>query len=182
MKMDKVNTLVLVTGGARSGKSSFAEERVLRSASKPFYIATCPVLDEEMRKRIERHQQLRARKGFTTIEEELDLAGALQKAMETGADGILVDCLTLWINNLLYHDPGFDETKMRRTVETLLVTLKKFPGTVVLVINEVGLGLVPENALGRTFRDCSGRCSQMIAAAAQEVWFCVCGIAKNWKE
>lgn len=170
------NKIVLVTGGARSGKSAFSERFVRENSSRYAYIATCPVLDEEMRERVKVHRE--RRKGFSwiDIEEQLDLTGALERAAAENADGVLIDCLTLWVNNLMYHFPDFNELEMRGRVSDLLGALEEYPGLVVLVLNEVGLGIVPETAQGRMFRDCSGLCGQMCAAAADEVWMCVCGI------
>lgn len=175
------NKIILVTGGARSGKSSFSERLVCENSRKRAYVATCPVLDDEMRSRVERHRKDRAARQWDTIEEQIDLAGALRLAEESGADGILVDCLTLWINNLLYHDPDFAEDAMKEKCSDLIAALENYPGLVVLVLNEVGLGIVPDTPLSRNFRDCSGRCGQMLAAAADEVWFCVCGIPRKIK-
>jgi len=176
-----MSRIVLVTGGARSGKSAFAEKRVRDFSTKRVYVATAPVLDEEMRKRVAHHQAKRSGDGWITIEEPLDLCRAFSEAERAGADAVLVDCLTLWINNLLYADAVFDEAKMAGRVEELLKALKAFSGLAVLVINEVGLGIVPETPLGRVFRDCSGRCGQLIAAEADEVWFCICGIPQKIK-
>ena len=97
-------------------------------------------------------------------------------APDETAVGVLIDCLTLWINNLMYHLPKFDEEEMKKKTADLLGALEEYPGQVVLVLNEVGLGIVPGTPEGRVFRDCSGRCGQMCAAAADEVWMCVCGI------
>ncbi len=167
--------LVLVTGGARSGKSTFAES-LLDDCRKKFYIATAPKLDAEMIRRVELHQARRAEKNWSTIEEELNLAGALKRAAEAGADGVLVDCLTLWLNNLLYHRRDFREPDMPVTLEPVLEAAGDFPGRCVLVLNEVGMGIVPETELARTFRDVSGRCGQLIAARADHVYLTVCGI------
>ena len=175
------NKIVLVTGGARSGKSVFSERLVRENSEKHAYIATCPVMDEEMRERVKLHQERRLDYKWITIEEQLDLAGALAKAREEKADGILIDCLTLWINNLMYHLPAFSEEEMKRRTADLIGVLEEYPGIVVLVLNEVGLGIVPESPIGRVFRDCSGRCGQMVAAVADEVWFCVCGIPQKIK-
>lgn len=168
--------LILVTGGARSGKSSFAERLTDPFAGERFYIATAPVLDEEMADRVARHQKIREGKHWRTLEEQLDLCTALQTAQAQGAKAVLVDCLTLWINNLLYHDSSFNEEKMALATQEFLQCADAFDGTLVLVLNEVGMGIVPETALSRTFRDCSGRCGQIIAAHAQEVYLCVCSI------
>lgn len=168
--------LILVTGGARSGKSSFAEQLTDASAGKRVYIATAPVLDEEMAHRVKRHQLQRENKGWITLEEQTDLSSALAKAQQMGAEAVLIDCLTLWINNLLYHDETLNEDKMTKFTNDFLDSAAHFPGTLVMVLNEVGMGLVPESALSRTFRDCSGRCGQIIASRAQEVYLCVCSI------
>ena len=170
------NRLILVTGGARSGKSEFAERLVCSASERRCYIATAPVLDEEMADRVRRHQERRAQQGWMNLEEQLELPRALRQAVEMGAQAILIDCLTLWINNLLFHHPDFGETQMQTETEQLLTTATALPATVVMVISEVGLGLVPENRLGRIFRDCSGRCAQMVAKAADEVHLVVAGI------
>ena len=170
------NKIILVTGGARSGKSAFAENLVRNSGGKRFYIATAPVLDHEMEDRVRRHKERRENENWTTIEEEIDLDHALESAVRQGAGSILVDCLTLWISNLLYRKPEMDEDGMAELSEKLVKTLKKIPAQTVLVTNETGLGIVPENPLARKFRDLSGKCSQIIAAQADEVYFTVAGI------
>ena len=174
-----MNKIILVTGGARSGKSVFAEKCTLDHAGKRIYIATAHIFDEEMARRVKLHRERRAGEGWSTIEEEYDLNAALKLAQEQQAEAVLVDCLTIWINNLMFRNANFTEAEMRLKTEKLIGSLKAFPGLAVLVISEVGQGIVPENAQARLFRDCSGRCGQMIAAAADEVWYCVCGIP--WK-
>lgn len=170
--------VILVTGGCRSGKSAFAEQLALSCPGKRRYIATCHVFDEEMAERVRRHKERRKADGWVTLEEECDLAGAL--ALCPAGSSVLVDCLTLWINNLMYRaeteNRVFDEDAMNRACDRLEQQLRTMEGTVVFVLNEVGLGVVPENALARRFRDCSGRCGQRIAALAGEVWLTVCGI------
>lgn len=169
-----MNKIILVTGGARSGKSVFAEQCTAFAAGNRAYIATAHITDEEMARRVKAHQERRAGNGWTNIEEEYDLAAALGQARNEKA--VLIDCLSVWINNLMFRDPAFSEEDMARETERLTAALKAFPGVAVPVINEVGQGIVPANELARRFRDCSGRCGQMIAAAADEVWYCVCGI------
>ena len=176
-----MNKIVLVTGGARSGKSVFAEKCTADHAGKRAYIATAHIMDSEMAQRVELHQQRRAGQGWINIEEEYDLVSALNRAKEQQAEAVLVDCLTVWINNLMFRSAEFSEADMAAETEKLIPALKAFPGLAVLVINEVGQGIVPENELARRFRDCSGRCGQMIAAAADEVWYCVCGIPMKIK-
>ena len=174
-----MNRIILVTGGARSGKRVFAEKCTSEYAGKRAYIATAHIFDEEMERRVKLHRERRAGEGWTTIEEEYDLSAALKRAQEQQAEAVLVDCLTIWINNLMFRNPDFTEEGMRRETEKLIGSLKSFPGLAVLVISEVGQGIVPDNAPARLFRDCSGRCGQLVAAAADEVWYCVCGIP--WK-
>ena len=168
------NKIILVTGGARSGKSLFAEKCTADHAGKRAYIATAHIFDEEMAQRVKLHRERRAGNGWFNIEEETDLCSALNQARHL--DAVLVDCLTIWINNLMFRNPDFSEPDMVRETEKVIAALKNFPGLAVLVINEVGQGIVPENASARKFRDCSGRCGQMIGAIADEVWLCVCGI------
>ncbi len=175
--------IILISGGCRSGKSRYAEELTQQSGSKILYIATAPVFDLEMQKRVELHQQARAGKGWDTIEEELDLNTIFKNNINY--NGILVDCLTLWINNLMYHyekqDITINEAIITDKVREFLTTLNYLNLRVVLVINEVGMGVVPENPLTRLFRDLSGRCSQLIAQAADQVYFMSCGIPLKLK-
>ncbi|MBO4632666.1 MAG: bifunctional adenosylcobinamide kinase/adenosylcobinamide-phosphate guanylyltransferase [Lentisphaeria bacterium] len=176
-----MNKIILVTGGARSGKSVFAEKCTADYTGNRVYIATAHIMDEEMKQRVKLHQERRAGNGWFNIEEEYDIASALKQAERQHAGAALVDCLTVWINNLMFRDESFNEKGMIRETDRLLTALKHFPGLTVLVLNEVGQGIVPENASARIFRDCSGRCGQMIAAAADEVWYCVCGIPMKIK-
>lgn len=161
---------ILVLGGARSGKTGFAERLAMRAGSKPAYLATAQALDAEMRDRVQSHKAQRQGR-FATIEEPLELAAAILNAARTH-DVILVDCLTLWITNLLMADRN-----VAAAVEELLVTLNGLQSArVVLVSNEVGLGIVPDNALGRKFRDAAGRLNQRVAARANSVLFMVAGL------
>ena len=133
---------VLVTGGARSGKSLYAEGLVNAAQRERIYVATCTPFDDEMRQRIDRHRDQRG-EGWRTIEEPRDLAGVIA-AESTEGRAILVDCLTLWLSNLMLndHDP-------KPATERLVASLAAREGTTVLVSNEVGFGIVPENALAR---------------------------------
>ena len=170
--------IILVTGGARSGKSVYSETLAKSVSGSRAYIATCPVMDKEMARRVERHQQQRKDDGWTTIEEELDLSGVIRRAVEY--DTILVDCLTLWINNLMYHAERAGgeilEDRMLEICADLKLACMEHPGNIIFVINEVGLGIVPDNAQARLFRDLSGRCSQEIARFAAKVVLVACGI------
>ena len=159
---------ILVTGGARSGKSSFAEKRTKQLGSSLVYIATSEIIDSEMEKRVAEHQ---ARRGseWQTLHAPLKLTEAL---FETDGKGpCLVDCLTIWLNNLIFHN----EDTVVATKE-LIKVLEKRSDPVVLVTNEVGSGIVPENALARRFRDEAGRMNQIISQVADEVYLSVSGI------
>ncbi len=167
--------ITLVLGGARSGKSRYAEDLARRHKARPTYIATAEITDEEMRDRIARHRKDRGAR-WRTIEAPLDLVAALRQA-----DGsrcfTLVECLTVWINNLIYH--GRD---VADEVEHLRAGLARSKGHVVVVANEVGLGIVPDNALARRFRDEAGRANQAIADAADEVVFIAAGLPMMLKK
>ncbi|MCC8167658.1 MAG: bifunctional adenosylcobinamide kinase/adenosylcobinamide-phosphate guanylyltransferase [Planctomycetes bacterium] len=176
--------LVLVTGGCRSGKSAFALDYAEQEQppGNRFFVATCPVLDEEMRRRIDRHQAERAGRGWSVQEEEVDLPAAFGAAPDGAA--VLVDCLTLWVNNIMHHRPtGTDvgEDDVAALANRFLEAARKRRGTTVFVANEVGLGVVPENALARRFRDLAGRVNQTVAQAADEVYFMVAGLSMRMK-
>ena len=163
---------ILFTGGVKSGKSHHAERRMLDLAQgqKPVYLATTELLDPEMEKRISEHRNRRSEK-FNTIEEPLFLAEALS---QTDAP-ILVECITMWLNNALHHQ--LPESKIIEEIETLL-SLKN---ELVFVLNEVGLGIIPDNSLSRKFVDLSGRIAQKLAEACDEVNWCVAGISVKIK-
>jgi adenosylcobinamide kinase/adenosylcobinamide-phosphate guanylyltransferase len=166
--------LTLVLGGARSGKSAWAEQAIRSAASAATYIATAEALDEEMRERIRVHRA--RRDGFwTTREAPLELAAAIGDAPAQAP--VLVDCLTIWLSNLMHarRDIG-------REVGRLEDALAGRPAPTLLIANEVGLGIVPENALARRFRDEAGRLNQRLAAAADRVVLLVAGIAMMVKE
>jgi adenosylcobinamide kinase / adenosylcobinamide-phosphate guanylyltransferase len=159
--------IILITGGARSGKSTRAEARACAFPGKPVYIATAEALDAEMRERIAKH---RARRGNEWIEHEtpMELVPALKATDGGGAR--LVDCLTLWLSNLMHAQRDWSQEAAQ-----LVEALRAQKSPVVLVTNEVGLGIVPDNALARQFRDAAGTMNQMIAQAADEVEFVVAG-------
>lgn len=166
---------VLVLGGARSGKTAFAEQLAIRSGSRPAYLATAEALDAEMRDRVASHKQGRAAR-FTTIEEPISLSDALFKAA-AHHDVILVDCLTLWITNLLMANE--DVAKAVSELGATLVQLKA--AKVILVSNEVGQGIVPDNAMARTFRDLAGAAHQRLAEICDDVYFVVAGLPMTLK-
>ena len=164
---DLVTTLVL--GGARSGKSAFAEKLIGESTLTKIYVATATAGDEEMKNRIAQHRTRRG-EGWTTIEEPLALVDTLTREV-TRNRAVLVDCLTLWLSNLMFAERDL-EVEARRLAH--FVGLAKYP--VVFVSNEVGLGLVPDTPLGRAFRDAQGRLNQMVAAAVPQVVFMAAGL------
>jgi adenosylcobinamide kinase/adenosylcobinamide-phosphate guanylyltransferase len=167
---------LLITGGTRSGKSQYAERRALEMGARRLYIATAEAQDEEMARRIEEHRKRRAG-GWTTVEEPVDLAEALT-AWRGRGDVALVDCLTLWISNLLLRG---DEKYAGEKIDELLARLPHLDFSVLLVANEVGWGIVPDNPLARQFRDLAGRANQRIGAAADEVILMVAGIPMTVK-
>ena len=165
--------IVLITGGVRSGKSRHAEARVRAFPGRPVYVATAEALDDEMADRIAKH---RARRGDGWIEREvpLDLA---QTLIETDGGGTrLVDCLTLWLSNLLHSKRDWSQA-----VSELADELRRQRSPVVMVTNEVGLGIVPDNALARAYRDAAGHMNQTIAGVADEVEFVVAGLPMKLK-
>ncbi|RFC64489.1 bifunctional adenosylcobinamide kinase/adenosylcobinamide-phosphate guanylyltransferase [Fulvimarina endophytica] len=160
----------LVLGGARSGKSAHAEALARESGLDRIYLATSQAFDAEMEERIRRHRDERAADDWTTVEEPLDLPGALKIHASPGAI-VLVDCLTLWVTNLMMA--GRD---VEADCRSLLRVLEEGPGgPVIFVSNEVGLGIVPDNAMARAFRDHAGRLNQLVASAANEVTFVAAG-------
>ena len=166
-------TIILITGGARSGKSARAEARARSFAGKPVYIATAEALDGEMRERIARHRERRANE-WIEHETPIELVAAL--AATDGGGARLVDCLTLWLSNLLHAGHDWEGETARLTN-----TLAAQRSPVVLVTNEVGLGIVPDNALARQFRDAAGLMNQTIAGAADEVELVVAGLPMRVK-
>ncbi len=152
--------IVLIGGGSRSGKSRFALERARREGSNLVFIATAEAGDEEMRERIARHRADRGDE-FRTVEAPADLAGAVRNS---DGDAIVVDCLTLWLANTMASEFGALEEAARSS-----------RACVILVTNEVGCGIVPDNALAREFRDRAGILNQRMAETATEVYWMVFG-------
>lgn len=166
----------LILGGARSGKSRLAEQLATASGLEVVYIATCQPRDAEMRERIERHRDQRP-PHWALIEEPLALARVLrEQAREDRC--LLVDCLTLWLSNLLLTD---DPQAWARERSALLETLPALPGRVLLVSNETGLGVVPMGELTRRFVDEAGWLHQALAADCERVVFCVAGLPQVLK-
>ncbi|WP_207903614.1 bifunctional adenosylcobinamide kinase/adenosylcobinamide-phosphate guanylyltransferase [Rhodovulum marinum] len=165
--------IILVTGGARSGKSRHAEARARGLPGERVYIATARADDDEMRARIARHIADRG-DGWTTIEAPVDLVGALDRS--DGRGPRLVDCLTLWLSNLMLEGRDWEPE-----AAALVAALARQKSPVVMVSNEVGMGIVPDNALARAFRDAQGWLNQRVAAIADEVEFVVAGLPMRVK-
>lgn len=185
--------LILVTGGARSGKSSFAEEyaKAISPGNKVAYIATAQIYDEEMRFRVKKHRARRP-ESWQTYEapDEEQVMSALQEAGESH-DVILFDCLTLFMSNFLcalseeeLEDEAGLYERTQAMLDRFIDTVAKLEKTraVIVVTNEVGAGIVPQNHLARLYRDLSGRANQMLAEAAQSVYLVTCGQAINLKK
>lgn len=155
----------------RSGKSAYAERRALRCAGERRFLATAVPFDDEMRARATAHQRVRG-EAFVTVE----VPDALEDALDAshGAAVVVIDCLTLWLTNLLLA--GLSDDAIGARVESLLAALRRVPGDVLLVTNEVGMGIVPEHALARRFRDVAGRAHQRLAHEADELVFAVMGV------
>jgi adenosylcobinamide kinase/adenosylcobinamide-phosphate guanylyltransferase len=166
---------VFVLGGARSGKSAFAERRVVESGLAPVYLATGQAFDAEMKERIDAHQARRPA-SWRTVEAPLDLVATIER--EAGPEtALLVDCLTLWVTNLMLAGRDVD-AEGDRLGECLGAWRE---GLIVLVSNEVGLSVVPENAMARRFRDHAGRLHQIVAAACDEAIFVAAGLPLQLK-
>lgn len=168
-------SLTLVLGGARSGKSRRAEALARESGRRRVYLATAEPFDDEMRDRIDRHRRDRAAAGWTTVEEPLALDRALAEAAATDRV-VLVECLTTWHGNLLHH-----QRDLAGAGDRLLAVLAELPGDLVLVANEVGLGVMPDNAMARRFLDEAGRLNQRLADRADRVELVVAGLPMRLK-
>lgn len=166
-----------ITGGAKSGKSALAEKLASDIPGKRAYIATAQALDEEMAAKIERHKRDRTG-AWDTFEEPCAVADLLIK-LNGSYDVVLLDCLTLWLSNVMLTTES--DQRIRSQVDALVSAIKECTGACIIVSNEVGLGIVPENALARRFRDLAGMLNQQVARAADEAYMAVAGIAVKIK-
>jgi adenosylcobinamide kinase/adenosylcobinamide-phosphate guanylyltransferase len=184
-----MSELVFVLGGARSGKSAFARTLAPEGPAPVVFVATMEAGDEELRRRIARHQRERP-PGWRTVEEPLAVIEAL-RSLDDAPGTVLLDCLTLWVANLLQRSLGDDtsmdamdaaEADVLAQVEALLAWQRESGARLIVVSNEVGLGVVPAYPLGRAFRDVLGSAHQRIAAAAERVYFLVAGLPNEIKQ
>lgn len=170
-----MNKIIFILGGARSGKSTYAL-RLAKKIKKVAFIATCEALDTEMTQRISLHKASRPAH-WKTIEEPREIAPVIKRLGEV--DCVIIDCLTLLVSNLLLTK--LTQEAIIEKIDKLLSQIQKFKGTVILVSNEVGLGIVPDNRLARHFRDVAGFVNQRVAQKANEVFFMVSGIPAKIK-
>ena len=174
--------VTLYTGGCRSGKSGLAVEQASRLSENVCFIATCVPQDDEMKERVKKHRQERP-SSWKLIEEPLAVADAIAKVDPAAYPVILVDCLTLWVCNLMCQEksPLSKEQEMVAQAKKLIDSAKRFDGDVIFVSNEVGMGIMPVNAMSRNYADLAGRCNQVIAKDAETVIFVSCGIGITLK-
>lgn len=177
--------IIMITGGARSGKSTFAEELAKKAGNNVIYIATSIPFDDEMKDRIKKHKQQRP-SNWETVETYKDIDLQLQGKLD-GKDAVLLDCITIMVSNLML-EKAYDwegmavdeinavEDKVRMEIEKLISAAQNSPIPFIIVTNELGMGVVPPTELGRAVRDIAGRANQMLARAASEVYLCVSGI------
>ena len=161
----------LFIGGIKSGKSINAQNYTIEhSNSKPIYLATTEFIDKEIQKRVDEHKRQRE-DTFVTIEEPIKL----YETISSCKSAVLVECVSMWINNMLYHGYSFEDMKDE------LIKILKLDVDVVFVLNDVGSGIIPDNKLAREFIDISGKLSQIIASGCDEVFHCIAGIATKIK-
>lgn len=171
--------IILITGGCRSGKSDHAVQLADAAGSPVTFIATAEAFDDEMKQRIARHQSERPVE-WNLIEEPLKLAEAITKGLEQ-SETVIVDCLTLWVSNLLFKEHINDETTVTLRIKQLLENIESCSGRVIFVTNEVGLGIVPADKLTRLYRDCIGRVNQCVGRAADKLIFMISGVPQQIK-
>lgn len=172
--------LVLILGGVRSGKSSYAQQLASGLGNRILFLATAEAGDEEMKRRIARHKSSRP-ESWRTVEEPLDIAGALRKNT-AHADAVIIDCITVWLSNMLMHDEKLSEESMLAGIDGLINAYEKDYATYIVVSGEVGMGIVPEHPLGRVFRDYLGLANQRLAGIADRVVLMVAGIPMDLKK
>jgi adenosylcobinamide kinase / adenosylcobinamide-phosphate guanylyltransferase len=165
--------LTLLTGGSRSGKSTYALKLASGYGDHRVFIATALATDDEMKARIDKHKHDRGQ-AFNTVEAPYNLADAIM-TLDSECSVAVVDCLTVWLGNMFYKFDN-DDRAIEDAISGLCLAVQKRPFDLILVTNEVGMGIVPDNALARRFRDAQGSLNQRIAACADAVYLCCCGI------
>lgn len=170
------NNCIFIIGGARSGKSAFAQELAGKLSNKVLFVATGEALDEEMQARIEEHKKGRP-ESWRTLEASTNIGKQIEKHIGD-ADVVIIDCLTLLVSNLLGDEPDYAKNEGQLTTEitALIACMDKLNASFIIVSNEVGMGLVPETKLGRMYRDLLGKANQLIAQRADEVYLMVAGL------
>ena len=171
--------LVLILGGVRSGKSRYAQQMASDTGNRVLFLATAEAGDDEMKRRIAKHKSSRP-ESWRTIEEQMDIAGVLRKNAAR-ADAVIIDCITVWLSNLLMHNEKLSEKEMTAEIDRLIDAYEQGEATYIIVSGEVGLGIVPEHPLGRIFRDYLGLANQRLAGKADSVVLMVAGIAMDLK-
>ena len=172
--------LVLILGGVRSGKSRYAQQIAGDVGKRVLFLATAEAGDDEMKHRIARHKSSRP-ESWRTIEEQMDIAGASRKNAAR-ADAVIIDCVTVWLSNMLMHNEKLSEKEMIKDIDKLIDSYEHGDATYIIVSGEVGMGIVPEHPLGRIFRDYLGLANQRLAAKADRVVLMVAGIAVDVKK
>ncbi len=170
--------IVYITGGCRSGKSAFAQKQAEKHSGSLLYVATAEVRDAEMADRVDKHQIARGER-WQCLEEPVVLSEKIPPAVGD-CSAVLIDCLTLWLSNLL-EKYGEDDAKILQEAEALIESLRHLDTTIYIVSNEVGSGIVPENYLARRFRDLAGLLNQTFAEAADEAWLVASGLPLKLK-
>ncbi|MCM3783560.1 bifunctional adenosylcobinamide kinase/adenosylcobinamide-phosphate guanylyltransferase [Neobacillus mesonae] len=177
--------IILVTGGARSGKSTFAEKLCMSRSSEAIYLATAQAFDAEMEGRIKAHRLQRSDEAYLwhTIEEPIEVADTLEGIGQATypAPTILLDCLTLWLSNIILAKESEGQAAIELEMDRLVKSVQNYPGLIILVTNEVGDGIVPEYPLGRLYRDLAGILNQRMASVSEEVFLVTAGIAIELK-
>ena len=171
--------IVLYTGGCRSGKSELARKYCEKISGEKLFLATAPVLNEEMEERVRKHQAVRDPAIWDTVEEQISIAEIFSRCEH---NVILVDCLTFWIDNIIYKMPAIKEEDLNPFLEKTFQAMERFDGTIVFVTTEIGLGTLPENARQRKYRDFVGIANRMVARRANKVYFTVSGIPVTIKD
>lgn len=183
--MIKLGKMILITGGARSGKSTYAEKLAKDFGEQVLYIATSIPFDDEMKYRIKKHREQRPAH-WQTIEAYKNLDAQIESSVK-GKDAVLLDCITIMITNIMLEiNTDWDnitgdissrvEDKVKHEIQSLIEAGKNIDIPLIMVTNEIGMGIVPDNAMSRLFRDIAGRMNQMLAHASDEVYLCVSGI------